>query len=155
MTPDALLSAFTDAVERRDGRSFAQLFTEDGIYHDAFYGSFQGRARIAELIDDWFHRDAKEFRWDMHDPVTDGRMLYTRYVFSYISTFLEAQGRRVMFEGVAIMRLRDGLIADYREVANTGPALLRTGFPAERVAKILERQGEELAGREEAAGHRG
>ncbi|MFA7503827.1 MAG: nuclear transport factor 2 family protein [Burkholderiaceae bacterium] len=153
MSPRDMLAKFTRAVESRDGAGFAQLFAEDGVYHDIFYGVFEGRARIAELIDDWFHRDARDFRWDMHDPVSDGSMLYARYVFSYVSTLPEAQGRRVMFEGVSIMRLENGLIREYHEVANTGPALLRLGFPAERVAKILRRQDDALRGRDEAHRH--
>ena len=98
----ALLRAF--CVERRDGAGFASLFSEDSVYHDAFYGAFGGRAKIAELIDDWFYRTAHDFRWDMHEPVTDGHTLYARYAFSYVSTFPEAQGRRVGFEGVAARR---------------------------------------------------
>ena len=35
---------------------FADLFCEDGVYHDVFYGAFAGRAKIAEMIDDWFYR---------------------------------------------------------------------------------------------------
>jgi ketosteroid isomerase-like protein len=155
MNPKDMLAAFTRAVESRDGTGFARLFTENGIYHDAFYGAFEGRARIAELIDDWFYRSARDFLWDMHDPVSDGRMLYARYVFSYVSTLPEAQGRRVMFEGVSVMRLEDGLIREYHEVANTGPALLRIGFPPERVAKILARQDEALRSRDEARRHAG
>ena len=62
MDVNALLRAFCDAVERRDGAGFASLFSEDGIYHDAFYGAFAGRAKIAELIDDWFYRTALDFR---------------------------------------------------------------------------------------------
>lgn len=58
-----------------------------------------------------------------------------------------------MFEGVAIYTLRDGLIAEYREVANTGPALLDLGFPPERVAKILAREGAALKSRAEAKPH--
>src|SRR5215217_4436171 len=55
-------------------RRLADLFTEDGVYHDLFYGEFAGRPRIAELIDDWFYRTADDFRWDMHSPVNDGEM---------------------------------------------------------------------------------
>ena len=155
MNPKDMLAAFTRAVESRDGAGFARLFTEDGVYHDAFYGAFEGRARIAELIDDWFYKDARDFLWDMHEPVSDGDTLYARYVFSYVSTLPEAGGRRVVFEGVSIMRLRDGLIREYREVANTGPALLRIGFPPERVAKILARQDDALRAREESRRHVG
>ena len=50
----AMLRSFCDAVERRDGNAFAALFTEDGVYHDVFYGAFAGREKIAAMIDDWF-----------------------------------------------------------------------------------------------------
>jgi ketosteroid isomerase-like protein len=140
----ALLKAFCSAVERRDGKAFASLFTEDGVYHDVFYGDFKGHARIAEMIDDWFHRTAKEFRWDMHRPVSDGKMLYAYYTFSYVSTLPEAQGRRVGFEGCSMMSLRDGKIAEYREVANVGPAFVELGFAPERVSKILAKEGKHL-----------
>ena len=73
MDTKTLLRAFCDAVEQRNGKAFAELFTEDGVYHDVFYGAFEGRAKIAEMIDDWFYRTANDFRWDMHAPVSDGR----------------------------------------------------------------------------------
>ena len=139
-----MLKAFCDAVERRDGANFAQLFAEDGVYHDVFYGSFRGRAKIAEMINDWFYRTARDFRWDMHDPVSDGRMLYARYTFSYASTLPEARDKRIGFEGVAIMRLAGDLIAEYREVANVGPAFVALNFTPERVCKILAKEGEAL-----------
>ena len=110
MNTSTMLRAFCDAVEQRNGKAFAELFTEDGVYHDVFYGAFKGRAKIAELIDDWFYRTATDFRWDMHMPVSDGHTLYARYTFSYRSTLPEAEGARAMFEGVAIMQLRDGKI---------------------------------------------
>jgi ketosteroid isomerase-like protein len=153
MTPQDLLKAFAKAVEDRNGAAAAALFTEDAVYHDIFYGAFEGRPRIANMVDDWFYRHARDIRWDVLDPVSDGRNLYARYLFSYVSTLPEAQGRRVMFEGVSLMRLEGGLIAEYREIANTGPALLDMGFPPERVAKILTRQGESLFARPEAARH--
>ncbi len=43
MDTTALLKEFCSAVERRDGKAFARLFTEDGVYHDVFYGAFKGR----------------------------------------------------------------------------------------------------------------
>jgi ketosteroid isomerase-like protein len=154
MEVNALLRAFCEAVERRDGRGFASLFSEDGVYHDAFYGAFAGRAKIAELINDWFYRTARDFRWDMLEPLTDGHTLYARYAFSYVSTLPEAQGRRVGFEGVSIMKLRDDLIGEYREIANVGPALVALGFAPERVCKILAREGKRLRDAPEMAHHR-
>ena len=148
-----VLGAFSEAVARHDGRGLAAVFTPDGVYHDAFYGAFKGRDQIASLVDDWFFRTAEDFRWDMHDPVTDGRILYARYTFSYRSILPEAEGERAMFEGVAIMRLEGDLIADYREVANTGPAFVDLKFAPERIAKLLKRQGDELKARAEMAHH--
>jgi len=149
----SLLRTFCAAVERRDGAGFAALFTADGIYHDVFYGVFKGRPAITAMVDDHFHRTANDFRWDMHDPVSDGRTLYARYTFSYRSTLPEASGARVMFEGVAIMTLRDGLITNYREVANTAPAFVAMNFAPERILKLIARQGMELKARPEMARH--
>ncbi|MFY9951878.1 nuclear transport factor 2 family protein [Bradyrhizobium sp.] len=153
MNITAMLRTFCDAVERRDGKAFADLFTEDGVYHDVFYGAFKGRTGIAELIDDWFYRTATDFRWDMHAPVSDGETLYARYTFSYSSTLPEANGARAMFEGVAIMKLSDGKILEYHEVANTAPGFVDMNFAPERIAKIVARQGAALKARPEMRRH--
>ena len=144
MNMTAMLRAFCDAVERRDGKAFADLFTEDGVYHDVFYGAFEGRERIAALIDDWFYRTATDFRWDAHAPVSDGETLYARYTFSYRSILPEAKGARAMFEGVAIMTLRGDKIASYHEIANTATGFVDMNFAPERIAKIVARQGAAL-----------
>jgi ketosteroid isomerase-like protein len=153
MNATAMLRAFCDAVEQRNGAAFAELFTGDAVYHDVFYGAFKGRAKIAELIDDWFYRTATDFRWDMHEPVSDGETLYARYTFSYRSSLPEAKGARAMFEGVAIMKLRDGKIAEYHEVANTAPGFVDMNFAPERMAKIAAKQGAALKGRPEMRRH--
>jgi ketosteroid isomerase-like protein len=153
MNITAMLRAFCDAVEQRNGKAFADLFTEDGVYHDVFYGAFAGREKIAAMIDDWFYRTAEDFRWDMHVPVSDGETLYARYTFSYRSTLPEADGARVMFEGVAIMKLRDRKIASYREVTNAAPAFVDMHFAPERIAKIVAKQGAALKARPEMKRH--
>ena len=153
MNTSTMLRAFCDAVEQRNGKVFAELFTEDGVNHDVFYGAFEGRAKIAEMIDDWCYRTATDFRWDMHAPVSDGHTLYARYTFSYRSTLPEAEGARAMFEGVAIMQLRDGKILEYHEVANTAPAFVDIKFAPERIAKIVAKQGAALKARPEMKRH--
>ena len=153
MNTSAMLKSVCDAVEQHDGKAFAELFTEDGVYHDVFYGAFSGRAKIAGMIDDWFYRTATDFRWDMHEPVSDGTTLYARYTFSYRSTLPEAQGARAMFEGVAIMTLRDGRIVRYHEVANTAPGFVDMNFAPERIARIAARQGAALRARPEMRRH--
>ena len=153
MNTERLLRAFCDSVEKHNGKAFAELFAEDGVYHDVFYGAFQGRAKIAEMIDDVFYRTATDFRWDMHSPVSDGKTLYAHYTFSYRSTLPEAKGARVMFEGVAMMKLRDGKILEYHEVANTAPAFVDMNFAPERIAKIFAKQGAALKARPEMRRH--
>jgi len=153
MNPSTMLRTFCDAVERRNGAAFAALFAEDGVYHDVFYGAFAGRENIAALIDDWFYRTAEDFRWDMHAPVSDGETLYARYTFSYRSTLPEAMSARVMFEGVAIMKLRDGKITEYHEVANTATGFVDMNFAPERIVKIVARQGAALKARPEMQRH--
>ena len=148
-----LLRTFCTSVETRDGKAFANLFTEDGVYHDVFYGAFAGRADIADMIDHHFYETAEDFRWDVHDPVSNGSTLYARYTFSYRSKLPEAKGGRAMFEGVAIMTLRDGLIASYQEVANTAPAFVDLNFAPERIAKIVGKQGAALKARPEMQRH--
>ena len=78
-----------------------------------------------------------------------------RYVFSYRSRLDGCEGRRAVFEGVAICRLWGGLIADYREVANAAAGLSLMGFSDARLARIIARQASELLARDEAAAHRG
>lgn len=153
MTPQELMKAFTIAAETRNGRAMAKLFEEDGIYHDVFYGYFEGHQKIAEMVDDWFYRHASDLRWDMLNPVSDGETLYANYVFSYVSTLPEAEGKRVLFDGVSIIKLKNGRIHRYREVSNTAPALFEIGFPAGQVAKIMERQSNVLKERPETARH--
>ena len=149
----SLLDAFAAAAVAGDGARFAALFAEDGCYHDVFYGAFQGRDAIADMIENRFHRDAENFRWDLHDPVRDGDIGYARYVFSYDSKLAGSEGKRALFEGVSIFRLNGDKIRDYREVANAAPGLVALGFAPERVAKFLAREVRELAKRPEARGH--
>ena len=151
----ALMDALAASAAAGDGARFSGLFTGDGVYHDVFYGAFKGRKAIRDMLENYFHRDAENFRWDMHDPVQHGDIGYARYVFSYDSKLDGAKGRRGLFEGVSIVRLSGGLIASYREVANVGPGLARLGFAPERLAKLMERQARDLADRPEAAAHRG
>ena len=65
----------------------------------------------------------------------------------------EAKGGRAMFEGVAIMTLRDGKIAEYHEVANTVTGFVDMNFAPERIAKIVAKQGAALKARPEMKRH--
>lgn len=148
-----MLDGLCRAAEARDGKAFASHFAEDGVYHDDFYGSFVGRERVAELINDWFYKDARDLRWDMIDPATEAGRLYVRYIFSYNSTLPEAEDARTMFEGVSIMSLRDGKIADYREIINCGTAFVDMNFHPERIFKIFSRKASAMKKKPEVLRH--
>jgi ketosteroid isomerase-like protein len=148
----ALLDEFTAAVEAGDGGRLARLFTDDGIYHDTFYGAFQGHAAIADMLENRFWRDAAQFRWDMRDPVRVGDVGYAHWLFSYSSKLPEAAGRRVMFEGMSCFRMAGDRIRHYGEVFDASIALSQTGFAAERIARIAARAATRL--RESDAGSR-
>jgi hypothetical protein len=67
--------------------------------------------------------------------------------------FAEAKGARAMFEGVAVMKVADGRIAEYREVANAATGLVDMNFAPERLARIVARQGAALKARPEMKRH--
>lgn len=150
---DQLIREMAAAIVRGDGAAAAACFCDGGVYHDVFYGAFS-REDIPRMVREYFHRDATNFVWDMHDPVSDGRIGYARYVFSYDGRMPGSEGRRAIFEGVSVCTLRDGLILAYHEVANTAPGLQQLGFAPERLARVVARQAEALAARAEARHHR-
>ncbi|MDG2075315.1 MAG: nuclear transport factor 2 family protein [Arenicellales bacterium] len=141
-----LIQQMTQAAVRGDGPGVVACFCENGIYHDVFYGEFKGSA-IIHLIEDHFHRDGRDFRWDLYDPIEQNGIGYARYVFSYSSKLPQAQDRRATFEGVAICRLEDGLISEYREVANAVIGLHLLGFSPERLSRFVDREAKSLLGR--------
>lgn len=136
-----LLDRFTQAVEAADGNGLGALFTEDGIYHDTFYGAFRGRAEIAGMLEERFWGDATRFFWDMHEPLYDAAagLGYARWVFSYTSTMEDSAGRRVAFDGMSSFRIEGGLIRLYREVFSAGIAFVQLGMAPERTSRILQR----------------
>jgi len=148
-----LMNDLSAAVCAGDGAALAKLFTADGVYHDVYYGAFEGHEAIEKMIRELFHGHAKNFIWDFHEPISDGTVGYARYVFSYESTLAGFEGNRAMFEGVACVSLDNGKIKSYSEVANIGPGLVSLGFPAERTSKILQKHSSALQGRDESQHH--
>ena len=71
-----LLERMTSAICTGDARAAAECFTPDGVYRDGFYGEFAGRGAIAGMITGLFHRDAKDFEWQVSDACSDGRRGY-------------------------------------------------------------------------------
>ena len=153
MSFEATLREFTAAVEAGDGKRLAALFTADGVYHDTFYGEFRGRPAIADMLEKHFWRDAKDFRWDMLEPVRAGDTAYARWVFSYTSKLPDAEGQRVIFEGMTRFALEGELIRHYGEVFDMGIALSQTNFAPERIAKIVAKAAGRLRDRVRGSRH--
>jgi len=149
--PD-LLARFTRAVAANDGAAFSALFTEDGVYHDGFFGAYQGRKAIVDMLRH-FHHTGSNYRWDFFDPLSDGRSGYARYRFSYASGMPGAEGKPVVFEGIGFFQFRDGLIERYAEAFDRGLALVQQDFAAERIKKVLLKLADKQNASPEAKEH--
>jgi ketosteroid isomerase-like protein len=149
----ALLDEFCAAVKAGDGERFARLFTADAVYHDVFYGPHAGREAIARMLEGRFHRDGRNYEWQMIDPVADGRVGYARWLFSFDGATSHTAGKRILMEGVGLFELRDGLIARYEDFAKNGEVLLRMGFPPDKLYQVLARNVEQQEARAEVRAH--
>ncbi|UYO44842.1 nuclear transport factor 2 family protein [Rhodopseudomonas palustris] len=134
-----LLESLTRAAESGDGARFANHFTEDATYHDYIYGPHTGRAEIAAMMQDLFHRDAADYRWEMFDPVCNGDLGYAWSLSSFTSTVPDFAGQRVVIDGMSRFALRGALIAEYHESVNGGVAMAQLGVAPERMAKVFRK----------------
>lgn len=134
-----LLESLTRAAESGDGAKFANHFTEDATYHDYIYGPHTGRAEIAAMMQDLFHRDAADYRWEMFDPICNGDLGYAWSLSSFTSTVPDFAGQRVVIDGISRFVLRGGLIAEYHESVNGGVAMAQLGVAPERMAKVFRK----------------
>lgn len=139
-----LLKRMTKAAEAKDGAGFAACFTENGIYRDYIYGDHVGRAAIADMLENYFHRDATDYRWRFFDPISDGTLGYAWSLSAFTSTVPEFKGRKVVIDGISRFRLKGGLIEEYWESVNGGVAMAQLGVAPERIAKVLCRWAGQL-----------
>ena len=134
-----LVDRFCAAASRGDGDALAACFTEDGVYHDYIYGPHVGRASIADMLVNLFHRDAADYDWRMFDPVCNGDTGYAWSLSKFVSTVPEFKGKDVVIDGMSRFVLKDGLIAAYHESVNGGVAMVQLGVQAPRIEKVLRR----------------
>jgi hypothetical protein len=135
----ALLDDLTQSAESGDGTRFARHFTEDAVYYDYIYGAHRGRPDIAHMMQDLFHRDAADYRWEMFDPVFDGEKGYAWSLSNFISKVPQFAGRHVVIDGISRFVVQGGLIAEYRESVNGGVAMVQLGVEPERMTKVFRR----------------
>lgn len=139
-----LLARFCAAATAGDGQAFAACFTEDAVYHDYIYGDHKGREDIAHMMSHMFHRDARDYDWQMFDPVCNGNLGYAWSLSKFTSTVPEYEGNRVVIDGMSRFELKDGLIADYRESVNGGVAMVQLGVEEPRVYGVLRKWARQL-----------
>ena len=85
-----------------------------------------------------FRRDADvDYRWEFFDPVLNGTLGYVWSLSSFTSLVPEYKGKFVVIDGMSQFRLRDGLIAEYRESVNGGVAMAQLGVEPARMAKVM------------------
>ncbi|MGD9806265.1 MAG: nuclear transport factor 2 family protein [Hyphomicrobiaceae bacterium] len=151
----AMLARFSAAVESGNGDALADLFTDDGIYDDYFFGpSKPGRPGIRDMLAH-FYDGGEGFKWEFFDPVASGPLGYASYRFSYTSKLPDAKGTRVIFEGISRFDLVDGKIRRYSEVFDRSSALAQQDFAPERLKKIAQKYAARLKASPEAKGHLG
>ena len=151
---DTLLEEFAAAGVANDGARFTALFAEGGTYEGDFFGLYRGRTEIAVMLQR-FHDTGKDYRWEFHEPVTDGTLGYAWFRFSFTSKMPGCEGKPVLIKGISCFRLENGLIAEYREVFDTGIALAQLGFPGERIKRVLDKEAAAQNAAVEAREHLG
>jgi ketosteroid isomerase-like protein len=145
----ALVTRFGATATSGDGNALAALFTPDGVYHDYIYGPHKGRAAIADMLENLFHRDADDYHWEFRDPVVSGDTGYARSLSRFVSTISEFKDRKVVIDGISRFVLKDGLIADYFESVNGGVAQAQLGVAPERMAKVMKRWSDRFLAEDE------
>jgi ketosteroid isomerase-like protein len=149
----ALIARFSAASSAGDGKAFAACFTDDGVYHDYIYGPHQGRASIAGMLDNLFHRDAEDYDWSFFDPVVNGDIGYARSLSRFVSIIPQFKGRRVIIDGISRFVLKDGLIAQYHESVNGGVAQAQLGVEPARMAKVMDRWAQRFLAQDDVAAY--
>ena len=134
-----LVKTFTTAVENNDGQKLASLFTIDGIYDDYIYGEFKGRRNVAMMLSTHFHRDAKNFSWEMYDLIHNDSKGYARYRFSFTSTLTGSENLKVAVPGMAYFQFDGNLIEYYGEVVNGGIPMSQLNLPAGKIKRVFEK----------------
>jgi hypothetical protein len=104
------------------------------------------------MMQNLFHRDAASYRWEMFDPVFDGRTGYAWSLSSFISKIDRFEGQAVVIDGMSRFTIRDGLIAHYRESVNGGVAMAQLGVEPDRMAKAFGKWSGWLRERKETKG---
>ena len=117
------MNAYKKAYEGRDPDAAASLFSEDATYQwgpfgDLLRGPDEIRARWESAVRD--ERET-EYRFDYEVLAITDELGIARWV---ASADVPAERRRLLYDGVFAVELRDGLCRRFREWWNAGEAPL-------------------------------
>ena len=127
----------TQSVCDNDGENLANLFADDGVYHDYIYGSFKGKKNIKLMLNNYFHRDAKNLFWKMSDHIFREDIGYAKYMFTFTSKIPEYLGKKVVVSGISFFRFKLDSIVEYSEAVNGGIAMVQLGVKPEKMQKVF------------------
>jgi len=136
----SIVREFERAFNRQDVKVLVACFTEDGTYHDTFFGGHTGGAVLREMFERMF-REGRDYAWTMEQIVETETAAAAEWTFAYTVTeaIPRSAGRPVRFRGMSFFEKRDGKIAAYRVSFDMGAALLQLGFSPEAMAKTIRR----------------
>lgn len=104
---DDTLRRFWRIQDAHDYGALAELFADDAVFVDPAFGTFEGRAAIAEFLD--------RVTSEMADRETTFRLVELAGEDESAWARWEAVSPAGVRSGVGIYRVRDGLITYYRD----------------------------------------
>lgn len=130
---------FAEYYERQDLEQLVNLFADDAVYHDTFYGSFAGRAKIREMFQ-MFYRDGRDWVWSPRNIVAQEGSAAVEFFFSFVTTDPRNPGRPVKMVAVGIFDFAGGRIKRFHEYLDVGPVLLQIGLAPEALVRHLQKR---------------
>ena len=113
----ALLDAYLQAWNARDGDKVAAFMADDAVVFDSLLGNLShGRAEARSNVVDMYLRAVPDGQWTLRgEPiVSEGGFSYewtlTGVNLGNWATYLRGKGQKINFKGITIVRTRDGKI---------------------------------------------
>jgi hypothetical protein len=132
-----LIDGFVEGMVSANRARLAEVMTETCIYHDHLYGDFNGLDHIVSGLASMIAEHGSTPIWAFDDLISDGITGYATYVSSMTSS---VTGQRLIFEGMARFRLKEGRIADYYEMFDNGYVLAQVVADDTHLAKTLRKR---------------
>jgi ketosteroid isomerase-like protein len=140
MSTDTLSVAhrFARAFNTRDVNQVLEVFTEDAVYNDLFYGRFQHHAGLRELFDRMYS-EGTQHEWSMTQVAQSAGCTIGqwRFAFTISDAAPRGAGRILRFPGVSVFETRAGRCHTYSEYFDRTAALLAVGIAPDAVARIV------------------